>query len=176
MADTRNKYVYGSVAEKAKYGQQYQPVDTHGSNTAYDPYEDNAVLKSKKIARNNAKLKTRIVLCIFLVFGMCAVIMFRYAQISQINYDTNKLKNEYTALQNENARISIEILEAMDLNRIRETAETKLNMHKPDKSQIVYVSVPKEDVTILATKDQSEFMAVVKGVGNSLKKFLDIFY
>ncbi len=176
VADAKNKYIYGSVAEKAKYEQQHQVQDSYASDAAYDPYEENAVLKSKKKARNNAKLKTKILLNIFLVFGMCAIIMFRYAQISQINYDSNKLNSEYTALQNENARISIEIEKAMDLNSIRETAEAKLKMHKPTKSQIVYVSVPKEDVTILATKQQSKVLSMAKELGNSFKKVLEIFY
>lgn len=163
MASTNSKYIYGSAAEKLK-------------NEAYDPYEENVVLKSKKIARNNAKIKTKIMLSIFLIFGMCAVIMFRYAQISQLNYDTNKLSKQYTELQNENKRLSIEIEKAMDLNGIREIAETKLKMHKPDKSQIVYINVPKEDMIILANKKESQFMIFVKDVENGIKKFLNVFY
>ena len=85
MAGTNNRYVYGSAAEKIKQEPQYSP-NSKNSNY-YDPYEQNAVLKSKKAARYNAKLKKRIVVNIFLVFGMCAIIMSRYAQISQMNYD-----------------------------------------------------------------------------------------
>lgn len=163
MAATNNKYVYGSVAENIK-------------NDTYDPYEENAVLKSKKTARSNAKIKTKIIFNIFIIFGMCAIIMFRYAQISQLNYDSNKLSKQYVTMQNENSRISIEIEKAMDLNGIREVAETHLSMHKPDKSQIVYVNVPKEDVTILASKEQSKVLVMFKNVENSIKKFLNIFY
>jgi len=142
LSATNNKYVYGSVAENIK-------------NDIYDPYEENAVLKSKKKARSNAKLKSKIVFNIFIIFGMCAIIMFRYAQISQLNYDSNKLSKQHVTIQNENKRISIEIEKAMSLKNIREVAENNLNMHKPDKSQIVYVNVPREDLTILANKDQS---------------------
>ena len=163
MAAANSKYVYGSVAENIK-------------NEVYDPYEENAVLKSKKVARSNAKLKAKIMFSIFLIFGLCAIIMFRYAQISQLNYDTNKLSQQYTALQNDNKRLSIEIEKAMDLNGIREIAENKLKMHKPDKTQIVYVNVPKEDMIILASKEKSGVTVVLNDVENSLKKFLNIFY
>ncbi len=173
MAGTNSKYVYGSAAEKIKH---VSPDISNENSRYYDPYEENAVLKSKKIARNNAKLKKRIVVNIFLIFGMCAIIMLRYAQISQMNYDNNKLSKEYVALQNDNAREAIEILNAMDLNKIRDVAEKKLNMHKPDKSQIVYISVPKQDVTLLAAKEESKFIVIVKFVETSIKKFLNIFY
>lgn len=160
MAETSNKYVYGSVAEQIKY----------------DPYEENAVLKSKKIARNNSKLKLRIVFNIFIIFAMFATIMFRYAQISQINYDNNLLSKKYVELQNKNELLSIDIQNAMDLNNIREVAENKLNMHKPDKSQIIYVSVPKQDKTILAQKETPVLMVMLGDVGNSIKRFLNMLY
>jgi len=163
LASTNNKYVYGSVAENIK-------------NDTYDPYEENAVLKSKKIARSNTKVKAKIIFNIFIVFGLCAIVMFRYAQINQLSYDINKLSKQYVTMQNDNELISIDILKAMGLKNIREVAENNLNMHKPDKSQIVYVTVPKEDVTILASKEQSKVVVVVKDVGNSIKKFLNLFY
>lgn len=160
MASTKNNYVYGTAAEKIKY----------------DPYEENAILKSKKTARNNARIKAKIVLYIFVIFGMFATIMFRYAQISQLNYDNNKLSKEYVQLQNENTRLAFDIEKAMDLNNIREVAENNLSMHKPDKSQIVYVSIPKKDVTIVATKEQSKMAAAFEDFGASIKKFLNLLY
>ena len=163
LAATNDKYVYGSVAENNK-------------NDVYDPYEENPVLKSKKKIRNNSKVKAKIVFNIFIIFGMFAIIMFRYATINQMNYDSNKLNKQYVTMQNDNELISIDILKAMGLKNIREVAENNLNMHKPDKSQIVYVTVPKEDVTILASKEQSKVVVVVKDVGNSIKKFLNLFY
>lgn len=170
MAGTKDKYVYGNVAEKLE--QQVQ----QSTNEYYDPYEQNALLRSKKVARNNAKIKAKIVVYIFLIFGMCAIIMFRYAQISQIGYDSDKIKKDYIAIQQENARIELEIEKAMDLDSIREIAESSLRMHKPDKNQIVYVTVPRQDKTILATKEQSKVLGLVGNVGGSLKKLLNMFY
>ena len=160
VAETKNNYVYGSLAEKVNY----------------DPYEDNAILKSKKIARDNKKLKVRIILNIFLVFTMFIVVMFRYAQISKLNYESNVLKSEYTRIQNENQLLSIDIQNAMDLKNIRQIAETKLDMHKPDKSQIVYVSIPKKDVTITANKEQSKLTVLFNSISKGFNKFLNIIY
>jgi len=163
LAATNNKYVYGSVAENIK-------------SDSYDPYEENVVLKSKKVARSNAKIKAKIIFNIFIIFGMCAIIIFRYAQISQLNYDSNTLNKKYVTMQNDNNLISIDIEKAMGLKKIREVAENNLNMHMPYKNQIIYVNVPKKDVTILASKEQSKVSVMFKDVENSIKKFLNLFY
>lgn len=180
MASTKNKYVYGALAEEVDYEQSYSPRESSKLNTApqvdYDPYEQNKVLKSKKVARSNAKMKAKILLTIFIVFGMFATIMYRYAQISQLNYESNQLSKEHVKLQNENVRVGLEIQKAMDLNSIRDIAEKKLNMHKPDKSQIVYINVPKKDITIPAEKQDSGVVGAVKDVESGLKKFLNVLY
>lgn len=160
---TTSEYVYGSVAEKI-------------NEDLYDPYEQNAVLKSKKTARSNSKIKTKIVFIIFIIFGMCSIIMFRFAQISQLNYESNKLSKQYVAMMNENELLKYDINKATSLENIREVAENKLKMHKPDKSQIVYVNIPKEDLIILANKEESKYLVMFKDVTNNIKKFLNIFY
>ena len=162
MSVSNNKYVYGSVAENIK-------------SEVYDPYEENTVLKSKKIARSNAKVKTKIVFIIFMIFSMCGIIMFRYAQISQLNYQSNQLTKQYTELQNENSNAALEINNAMSLSKIIDVAENKLGMHKPNKSQIIYVEVPTKDVTILASKEKSKIAETFENIGDGVKNFLNVF-
>lgn len=162
MASKDNKYVYGSVAEKIE-------------NEVYDPYEQNAVLKSKKIARNNKKIKTKITLCILTVFCLCALTMFKYAQISQLSYENNKINKQYEEIQNNNQLLSIEIQNAKSLKNIREVAENNLHMHKPNKSQIIYVEVPKEDVTKTANKEKSKILTIIEDTKSSFKEFLNLF-
>ena len=158
VAEAARKYVHGSVAEKLKY----------------DPYEENKVLKSKKVARNKSKIKLKIILSIFLIFGLCAVIMFKFAQISQMNYDNSKLEKQYEQLRNENARLSLDILEAMDLTKIRDIAENDLKMHKPEKSQIVYINVPREDKIILANKEETTLQKLLSTVKDAYNKVLSM--
>ncbi len=159
MADAARKYVHGSVAEQLNY----------------DPYEENKVLKSKKIARNRKKIKMRIILSIFLIFGLCAATMFKFAQISQMNYDNSKLEKQYEQLVNENARLKLDILAAMDLTNIRNIAENELNMHKPEKSQIVYINVPRTDKIILANKEETTLQKLESTVKDAYNKVLSMF-
>lgn len=166
MAAENTKYVYGSVAES---------IEVNTRSEVYDPYEENPLLKSKKIARDNAKLKTKIIFYILIVFGLCGLTMFRYAQISQLNYENNKLEKKYDGLTKQNQLLSIQIENARSLSNIREVAENRLQMHKPNKNQIIYINVPKKDVTLPAKKEESGVVVMVKGVENSIKKLLSIF-
>ncbi|QNU65719.1 cell division protein FtsL [Ruminiclostridium herbifermentans] len=162
MASNNIKYVYGSVAEKIE-------------NDVYDPYEENVVLKSKKIARNNKKIKTKITFCIITIFCMCAMTMFKYAQISQLSYDNSKLTKQYLEIQNNNQLLAIEIQNAKSLKNIREVAENKLHMHKPNKSQIVYIEVPKEDVIKTCNKKESKLITFIGDAKAGFKELLSIF-
>lgn len=166
MAAEKSKYVYGSVAEA---------IEVNTGSEVYDPYKENPLLKSKKTARDNAKLKAKIMFNILIIFCICGLTMFRYAQVSQLNYENNKLEKEYDELIKQNELLTISIENARSLNNIREVAENRLQMHKPNKNQIIYVNVPKKDVTLPAKKKESDVILIVKGVENGIKKFLSIF-
>ncbi|HHV60694.1 MAG TPA: cell division protein FtsL [Clostridiaceae bacterium] len=111
----------------------------------YDVYEHNQVLKAKSKARANTKVKIKILFCIFMVFSAFALLMYRYALITDINYKLNKAYKEYENIKNENIRATVEIAKGMDLERIRQIAETELGMRKPEKHQIVRLNVTRND-------------------------------
>ena len=134
MIQKTSGYVYGTAAKKIEY----------------DVYEENSVLKKKKTYKRNNKAKFRFVLLILFGFALSFVIMFRYAVITELNYKIAKVNKTYSEIKNENVRMKVEIDKQMDISKIREAAEKKLGMQKPDKYQIVYVNVPKNDFTKVA--------------------------
>ncbi len=129
MLKTGGKYIHGTAAEKLQY----------------DVYEENKVLKAKQNQRNNNRTKYKIVRNVILVFALTFLVIYRYAVITEMNYNIDKVNDKYNEMKNENSRIKVDIEKQMDLGKIREIAENSLGMHKPDKYQIVYVNVPKED-------------------------------
>jgi len=133
-------YVYGSTAEKLEY----------------NVYEENEVLKSKKRYKSYKKAKLKTVAAILFIFAVCMLVMYRYALITELNYNFSKLEKKYNELRNENSTLEVAIENETDLSRIRETAEKKLNMQKPDRSQMVFVRIPKTDCTIVADTYKSD--------------------
>lgn len=121
---------------------------THGSaakKIQYDVFKENKVLKNKKIRKSFRKVKMKIV-CLVLFLFLCSLItMYRYAQITDLNYKINEAQKQFSILQNDNLKQRVEIERSLDLSYVREVAVSKFGMHKPERYQMVSVSVPKTD-------------------------------
>jgi len=126
-------YVQGSTAKQIQY----------------DVYEENTVLKAKKRYKNNKKIKFKLVISIITVLIAALTVMYRFAAITQLSYAINSSENKYNELRNENSLLRVHIETETDLTDIKEIAETRLGMQIPDKSQIVYIKVPREDYTLV---------------------------
>ena len=143
----------------------------------YDVYEQNKVLKAKKQYKNNRSAKFKLVLSILTVFTAGLLIVYRFALITQISYNINESEKAYNVIRNENSLIRMQVERDTDLTRIKETAETRLGMQKPDKSQIVYVRVPKNDYTVvLNSPDQTDGIEgnVFTGILDKVAGFINL--
>lgn len=141
MIQANKSYIEGTAARKLEY----------------DVYEENKVLKAKKQNRLNNKYKFKAVCMVLLMFAMMLAIIYRYAVITELNYNLDKSNQVYNELRNEYSRIKVEIEKSTDLTKIREIAESKFGMHTPDKYQYVYVKVPRNDYTKVAdTQDEGK--------------------
>ncbi|RCX16564.1 hypothetical protein DFR58_11057 [Anaerobacterium chartisolvens] len=160
--ESGKNYIHGSAAPKIEY----------------DVYEENKVLKAKKTQRSNNKAKLKMVFAIFLVFIAGSAVMLRYTMITQINYSIDSRNKEYARISNENAKLEIAIQQEMDLVKVKEIAESKLGMHKPDKYQIVYVNIPRENLSIVSEKykEKSSGEEVLKSVLNKLEELVALLY
>jgi cell division protein FtsL len=129
------EYVHGSAARQLEY----------------DVYEENQVLKAKKRYKSNRKIKLRMVVAIIAVFAAGLAVMCRYAIITKMTYELNQLEKDYDKMRNENSVLKVQIETKTDLNEVKETAENRLGMQMPDKSQIIYIKVPRNDYTVVMT-------------------------
>ena len=145
------EYVYGSAARQLEY----------------DVYEENQVLRAKKTYRSHRKIKLRMVMAILAVFAAGLAVMCRYAIITKVSYQINQKQKAYEEIKNENSLLRVQIETKTDLNEIKEVAENRLGMQMPDKSQIVYIKVPRNDYTVLMTSNNSEEKS-----GNAISKFI----
>ena len=135
----------------------------------YDVYEKNTVLKEKKRYKNNRIVKFKLVLSVLAVLIAGLTVMYRFAAITQLSYTINQNENLYDELRNQNSILKVQIETNTDLTNIKELAETRLGMQKPDKSQIVYIKVSRNDYTVVM-KTQDE---VGMDGGNILKIFIN---
>jgi len=146
------EYVYGSAARQLEY----------------DVYEENQVLRAKKTYRSHRKIKLRMVMAILAVFAAGLAVMCRYAIITKVSYQINQKQKAYEEIKNENSLLRVQIETKTDLNEIKEVAENRLGMQMPDKSQIIYIKVPRNDYTVLMSSNTSE----EEKSGNAISKFI----
>ncbi len=152
MSEKNHGYVEGTAARQLEY----------------DVYEENKVLREKKRYKNNRKVKLKSVLTIVAILAAALVVMYRYAIITEMSYEINQKESDYNKLRNANALLKVEIETQTNLTDIKEIAETRLGMQTPDKSQLVYINVPREDYTItLDPKGENDRS------GNVLKSFIN---
>ncbi|NSW90517.1 MAG: cell division protein FtsL [Firmicutes bacterium] len=157
-----NDYVYGTLAKQIQY----------------DVYEENEVLKEKKKYRLNRITKFKAVVSILLIFALGFIVAYRYALITDLNYKISKLEREYENLRDENSRLKVAVEKDTDLPRIKEAAEKKLGMQKPDKYQIVYIRVPKSNFTVTSETyknsiKNNNLLAVILTKVDIIKKLFD---
>jgi hypothetical protein len=133
VSSNSHYYEYGSTAKKVK-------LDDHRYN---EVHKKNNKKSNKKVKYTMAKL--RILFIMLIVFGCGMTMMYRYALITDINYKIDESKRQYTQIKNDNLNIKVKIENSLDLAKVREVAEGKYGMHKPQREQIVSVNVPKVD-------------------------------
>jgi len=162
LTRTSDKYVHGTLAEKIEY----------------DVYEENKVLKAKKIHKQNRKIKFRMILNTAFIFSLCFIIIYRYALVTELNYEIDKLGRQYEELLEEKTTLEFELEKGMNLAKIEEIARNKLGMVRPDKNQIVNVSVPKDDYTVAAAeeKTKSEAQGLFDALVYKINSFASLLY
>jgi len=135
-----NSYNYGSTARKLTYPEGSEPSS-----------HQKLINNNKSLTQKRAKAKFKVVMLVFGVFLCCLSIIYRYAMITHLNYEADNLTAQYNKIKNENLKLKIQINHDTDLAKIKQIAEEKFSMQAPDQRQIVYVRVPKNDFTKVAS-------------------------
>ena len=105
--------------------------------------------------------------CVVALALMGFVVLYRFSVLADLNSAMNRMNEEYNALRNENRLLKVEIETSIDLDKVKQVAETEMGMHKPDRFQIIPVSVPKNDYNVVL--DQQYIDQATK---NNQKPFL----
>lgn len=111
--------------------------------------EKRILLTEIKRKKEDKKTKKHILASIVVLVTMGLTVAFRYASVTQINYENHKLEQEYQQKVAVAQNLEVEIESNMNIAEIAEIAESKLGMHKPFAYQIKYIDV--------ATPDQTEY-------------------
>lgn len=139
--DRNGSYIYGSVAPRI-------PVRS-GMPEEQQRIEKKVSKQARSYPKSSSMPKTRMVFALLFVTAVCFVILYRFSVIVELNSEMGKLTAVYNQLRDENRKLKVDIETSIDLDYVKHIAETKLDMHKPDQYQIVLVSVPKSNYSVV---------------------------
>ncbi len=138
--EKKNGYIYGSVAPKLPEKAERPPVEHQSPKP-----KKSALPHSKQASIPKAKMIT----CIVCMVAICFVMLYRFSAIAKLNYTMGVLNDKVSQLRDENRMLEVDIGTSINLERVKEIAETKLGMHKPESYQVVVVSVPKNNYSVV---------------------------
>ena len=112
-----------------------------------------------------------------LVFTALFLIIFRYGEMINLNYDITRLNNELREKTGINSALYAELDKQVTINDIEYTAETKLDMNKPRNDQIIYINTKLSDDYNSQEKDNFYTMtsSVYERINHTFKNIVEIF-
>ena len=135
-----NRYQYETSPRKLQ--PDYTPVKKRYPKKS-TAKKQNVKTQVKKQEVKNANIK--IIFYIAAVFAVLFAVSYRNALITQTYSQIKNLKSELAQVEKENKQIEINIESQTNLGAIEEKAKNELGLKKLDDSQIVYVSLDKQD-------------------------------
>lgn len=175
---------YNATSSAYKLDTEYVQPPHYPVEPQYNYYNNAAVLERKRgkelrrAEKRAARAAIRTEAFDFSIIAMFAVLfagtilmMVSSAKVTEKRVELSKMEAEITSLQNENSALLSEIADDVNLEYIREQAQTRLGMAEPKSHQIIYIEVPKESYTVqndsgAANKENS----LVSGIINFFKK------
>ena len=122
-------YTYGTSALKIEKPVQRKKVSRGVSKKA-----------SRKYIRSN-------ILSILLITSLAFVLLARYAIITEKTTRLTNLKAEYESANSVVVQKEFNLEREVDLQKIEEIATTRLGMQRPEKHQMVYITMNNSDYT-----------------------------
>ncbi len=136
------------------------------------------VLTEIKKKKEDKKVKRSVIVNVIVIVALGLTVAFRYASVTQINYENHALQQEYDQLNATMENMQLDIESSMSIAEIANIAEKKLGMHKPLSYQIEYVRVEAIDQTEYKntefTKEEVSDLAWHQKALGSIKLFLGL--
>ncbi|MFA7673783.1 MAG: hypothetical protein WCY62_08025, partial [Clostridia bacterium] len=121
--------------------------------------------------------KIKAVLWVLFIFTALFLIIYRYGEMIDLNYDIYTLNDELAEKRAVNSSLYAELDKKMNITQIKYLAQTKLDMNEPRQNQIIYVDVDMADSSYSEEKDDfyTKMKAVFSRIQHTFEKIVDIF-
>ena len=112
-----------------------------------------------------------------LVVAASAVFMIvQYVSVNDTESALNAAITDYRFEESVTAQKAFELEESIDLSKIETEATSRLGMHRPEKHQIVYLDVKRDDMTVKTAGEVEGFSNRLTGFINNVKNHIIDFF
>lgn len=118
----------------------------------------------KTVRRKKKKINTGILVSILSLSLSAGFMISEFVTVNEKRDEAAQLEEKLETTEAATSQKKHELDESVDRNVIMKEATTRLGMQTPEKYQIIYINVPREDVTNTTANS-------VEGMNNSVKNF-----
>jgi len=136
----QSRYQYETSPRKLQ--PEYTPIKKKYPKKSTAKKQD---FKQKSKQQEVKNVNSKVILYIGAIFVILFAVSYRNALIAQEYSELKDLKAQLSEVEKENKQIEVNIESKTNLGAIEEKAEKELGLKKLDDSQIVYVSLDKQD-------------------------------
>ena len=136
----QSRYQYETSPRKLQ--PEYTPSKSKYSKKSTAKKQD---IKQKVSKQENKNINAKIMLYIGVIFVILFAVSYRNALIAQEYSELKDLKSQLSEVEKENKQLEVNIESKTNLSAIQNKAEKELGLKKLDDSQVVYVSLDKQD-------------------------------
>jgi len=127
------------------------------------------IVQYVKFDTQRYRISKQIVFSVILIFAMGVGVAATLAYLQYMRFEIARTRTAIQSQQDENLRTQAEIIRHLSIEEISEIAQTRLNMHPPDVSQIINISVPRESYVVQSAapaniETQNIFQAMLQQV------------
>ncbi len=121
--------------------------------------------------------RLKAVILLILVFTALFVIIYRYGEMINLNYDITSLNSELREKSAVNSSLYADLDRTYNIDEVKNIAETKLDMNKPKQDQLIYIDLEMSDEYESQEKDDfySKTQAFFEKIKYTVENVIHIF-
>ncbi|MGL5972781.1 MAG: hypothetical protein ACRCZK_03610 [Oscillospiraceae bacterium] len=144
----------------------------------YNNYDADVKEKAELKVVKSTKKKTKPVfaICAYIItIAILVVIVATQAAITEVSYEISKANSILNEANSESVRLDMEIEQKISKRNIEDKAGTLLGLSREDNKQVEYISVSRENVTVL-NKDNMTVFDKVSEAFRSVLEYINNFF
>lgn len=125
--------------------------------------------KNRSVKRKPKRISFGAKLASVAVVTISAIVMIvQFVEVKETLAVLNETKEHYEFEKGVTSQKTFELEQSIDLSKIEQEATTRLGMKRPDRHQIVYIDVPKDDYTEKTAGEVEGFRNRAAELGKSI--------